>query len=97
MATTSEDKKVQRRIFAGEVVSDKGDKTIVVKVTRLIWHPKYRRQYRVSKRFAVHDENNAHRIGDAVRFVECRPMSKTKRWRVIEQSKSQKAKVKSSE
>lgn len=87
MATTSESKKVQRRIFAGEVVSDKGDQTIIVKVTRLIWHSKYRRQYRVSKRFAVHDGNNAYHIGDTVRFVECRPMSKTKRWRVIDNEK----------
>ncbi len=107
MTTTSSNKKTQHRAFTGEVVSDKGNKTIVVRVTRAIWHPKYRRQYRVSKRFSVHDEHNAHHIGDTVRFVECRPISKAKRWRVLGQSKSsggtgsdyagQKAEVKSSE
>ena len=67
----------------GIVVSDKMDKTIVVKVDTLKTHPKYLKQYRSSKKFKVHDEENKYKVGDTVVFQECRPMSKDKRHQVI--------------
>ncbi len=75
-----------KKQFRGVVVSDKMDKTIVVKVDRVKTHPKYGKRYRVSKKFKVHDEKNEHKIGEVVNFVECRPLSKDKRWRVVKNS-----------
>ena len=75
-----------KRRFQGVVVSDKMKKTIVVRVDRVKTHPKYHKQYAVSKRYKVHDELNTFKIGDAVTFEECRPYSKDKRWRVIGKS-----------
>lgn len=75
----------QQKIFIGVVVSAAMRKTIVVKVARTLWHAKYRRQYSVSKKYLVHDEKNQHKVGDTVRFVETRPLSKNKRWRVVAQ------------
>ncbi|MBI4598700.1 30S ribosomal protein S17 [Candidatus Uhrbacteria bacterium] len=75
----------QPRTFRGKVVSDKMDKTIVVQVDRTILHPKYGKRYIRSQRFQVHDDQNAHHIGDLVEFVECRPLSRHKRWRVLRQ------------
>ncbi len=83
------------RTLRGTVVSNAADKTAIVRVTRTLWHPKYHRQYAMSRRYPVHDEQNACRVGDVVEFTETRPLSKTKRWRIIEQGKSQKGKVKS--
>lgn len=77
------DNKTIKRIFNGVVMSDKMEKTIVVKVDRTKVHPKYKKRYIVSKRYKVHDEKNKFKIGDKVAFVECRPLSKDKRWRVI--------------
>jgi len=77
-----------KRVFEGIVVSDKMDKTIVVKVVRIKAHPKYKKQYRVSRRYKVHDEKNEYKVGDKVKFVECRPMSKEKRWRVVHKIKN---------
>lgn len=77
------DHKVISRKFAGVVVSDKSDKTIVVKVETVKKHPKYLKRYVVSRKYKVHDEANQYKIGDKVSFVECRPLSKDKRWRVI--------------
>ncbi|HPY08480.1 MAG: 30S ribosomal protein S17 [Patescibacteria group bacterium] len=74
--------KINRR-FSGVVVSDKNDKTIVVKVETVKVHPKYKKRYTVSRRYKVHDENNKFKVGDKVTFVECRPLSRDKRWRVI--------------
>ena len=71
------------RQFSGVVVSDKSDKTIVVKVESVKKHPKYHKRYVVSKKYQVHDETNKYHIGDKVKFVECRPLSKDKRWRII--------------
>lgn len=71
------------RKFTGEVVSDKNDKTIVVKVESVKKHPKYQKRYVVSRRYKVHDEKNEYKVGDKVSFIECRPLSKDKRWRVI--------------
>lgn len=72
-----------KRILRGTVVSDKGDKTIVVKVERQFLHPLLKKTIRRSKRYAAHDENNAHKVGDKVRIVECPPKSKTKTWEVV--------------
>ncbi len=71
------------RSFTGIVVSDKMDKTIVVKVNRTKVHPKYKKRYTVSDNYKVHDAQNKFKVGDKVNFVECRPLSKDKRWRVI--------------
>lgn len=73
----------QTRTFRGTVVSDKMMKTIVVEVARVQWHAKYLRQYRTTKRFKVHDEENAYHVGDVVECKETRPMSKEKRWVVV--------------
>ncbi|MFA5163365.1 MAG: 30S ribosomal protein S17 [Patescibacteria group bacterium] len=74
---------VIRKKFSGVVVSDKSDKTIVVKVERVKINPKYKKRYTVSSRYKVHDPKNEFKTGDKVTFVECRPLSKDKRWRVI--------------
>jgi len=74
-------KKIQR-VFQGVVVSDKMAKTIVVKVDSMKWHKKYKTQYRVSKKFKVHDENGQAKSGNVVEFVGTRPISKEKRWRL---------------
>jgi small subunit ribosomal protein S17 len=68
----------------GVVVSDKGDKTIVVKVDVMKAHPRYKKIVRRSVKFHAHDEGNAAGVGDTVRIVETRPLSKTKRWRLAE-------------
>jgi ribosomal protein uS17 len=74
----------RRQERRGVVVSDKGDKTIVVKVDVIKSHPKYKKVVRRSVRFHAHDEQNSAGIGDTVRIVETRPLSKTKRWRLAE-------------
>lgn len=58
-------------------------KTVVIRVESTKVHPKYKKQYRVSKRFKAHDEKNEYKVGDVVRFVETRPLSRDKRWRVV--------------
>jgi small subunit ribosomal protein S17 len=72
-----------KKKFAGVVVSDKMDKTIVVRVDRIVLHPKYNKRVTVSRRYKVHDEKESFVPGDKVSFVECRPLSADKRWRVI--------------
>ena len=67
----------------GVVVSDKMDKTVVVRVERRVKHPIYKKFIRRSKRYAAHDEDNAHKVGDVVRIQESRPISKRKRWIVL--------------
>jgi small subunit ribosomal protein S17 len=69
--------------FNGVVVSDKNDKTIVVKIETVKVHPKYKKRYVVSRRYKVHDEKNEYKVGDKVVFIECRPLSRDKRWRAI--------------
>lgn len=69
-----------RRIQVGVVVSDKMDKTIVVKVDRLIKHQVYNKYIKRSESYKVHDENNSCKVGDHVQIIECRPLSKDKRW-----------------
>ena len=75
-------KKVTKRIFEGQVVSAGMQKTVVVKVDGMKMNVKYNKSYKVSKKYPVHDEKGQAKIGDKVRFVECRPLSKTKRWRL---------------
>lgn len=72
-----------RKIWTGVVVSDKMDKTIVVKVEKVKIHPVYKKRFSVSKKYKVHDENNQHKVGDKVQFVETKPLSKQKYWQVI--------------
>ncbi|MCW8836083.1 MAG: 30S ribosomal protein S17 [Rhodospirillales bacterium] len=72
-----------RRILQGVVVSDKMDKTVVVKVERQIQHPMYKKIIRQSKKYAAHDEENVHKIGDVVKIRECRPISRRKRWEIL--------------
>jgi len=74
----------RRQERRGVVISDKGDKTIVVKVDVIKSHPKYKKVVRRSVKFHAHDEQNAAGVGDTVRIVETRPLSKTKRWRLTE-------------
>ena len=73
-----------RKIRTGVVVGDKADKTITVIVERRFSHPLYGKGVKRSKRYHVHDESNACRVGDTVRIIETRPLSKTKRWRLLE-------------
>ena len=73
-----------RKIRTGVVVGDKADKTITVMVERRFSHPLYGKGVKSSKRYHVHDESNACRVGDTVRIVETRPLSKMKRWRLLE-------------
>jgi small subunit ribosomal protein S17 len=75
-----------RRVMQGVVVSDKADKTIVVKVERRVMHPLYKKFIRRSKRYLAHDETNAVKVGDLVRIRECRPMSKRKCWEIMTES-----------
>ena len=72
-----------KRVLQGVVVSDKMDKTVVVRVERRVMHPVYKKFIRRSKKYAAHDETNAHKVGETVRIEECRPISKSKRWTVV--------------
>ena len=74
----------KRRSKVGRVVSDKMDKTIVVSVERLRRHPIYKRVVRLSSKFKAHDQENTARVGDTVRIEESRPLSREKRWTVVE-------------
>lgn len=69
-----------RKTQVGVVVSDKMDKTVVVKVDRLVKHQLYNKYIKRSVKYKVHDESNSCRIGDRVQIIECRPLSKDKRW-----------------
>ncbi len=73
-----------KRILQGTVVSDRNDKTVVVLVERRFKHPVLKKTVRRTKKYSAHDENNAMKTGDIVRIQECRPMSRNKRWMVIE-------------
>jgi small subunit ribosomal protein S17 len=75
---------MSRRILQGVVVSDAGDKTVTVRVERRVMHPIYKKFVTTSKKYAAHDPDNACRVGDAVRIEESRPISKRKRWIVLE-------------
>ncbi|MFN3075714.1 MAG: 30S ribosomal protein S17 [Alphaproteobacteria bacterium] len=73
-----------RRILQGVVVSDKMDKTVVVRVERRVMHPVYKKFIQRSKKYAAHDDQNKCKIGDVVRIRECRPISRRKSWEVVE-------------
>lgn len=76
--------KKNKRKLQGTVVSDKMLKTRVVSVERLVKHPKYLKHYKVTRRFKAHDENNEYKLGDKVVLEETRPLSKEKRWKIIQ-------------
>ena len=73
-----------RRILQGTVESATNNKTVLVKVERTFTHPLYKKTVRKSTKYAAHDENNECKVGDKVRIEECRPISKTKSWMVME-------------
>jgi len=73
-----------KRVLTGTVVSDKGDKTVVVRVERRVKHPLYGKIIKLSKKYHAHDEGNAFKLGEQVRIEECAPVSKLKSWSVIE-------------
>ena len=73
-----------RKVRIGKVVSDKMDKTIVVATERLVAHPLYKKRIKITKKFKAHDEENQCQIGDMVKIMETRPLSKEKCWRLVE-------------
>jgi small subunit ribosomal protein S17 len=75
--------KSSKRILKGKVVSDKMNKTIVVLVERIKEHPKYRKRYKISKRYKAHDPENKYHEGDNVMIQECKPISRDKKWIVL--------------
>lgn len=79
--TTKKD--VQAKVLKGVVTSDKMDKTVVVSVTRFVRHPLYGKFYKISKKYKAHDEKNIHKVGDTVKIISVRPMSKDKKFKVI--------------
>jgi len=81
---TDVESKAFKRTIVGKVVSDKMDKTVVVSVVRQVRHKLYKKYIKVSKKFKAHDANNECRMGDVVRIVECRPLSKSKTWMLEE-------------
>ena len=73
-----------KRILKGIVISDKADKTLTVEVERRFSDPFFKKTVRSSKKYKTHDEKNKFKVGDSVRIQECRPISKTKTWKVLE-------------
>ena len=73
-----------KKIYTGKVTSNKMDRTVVVAVTRLFQHPVYKKTVKRVTKFKAHDENNKYQIGDVVKIIETRPLSKEKRWVVID-------------
>ena len=84
MTLETAETRTRRKTKVGRVVSDKMDKTIVVAVERLSRHRIYKRVIRLTSKFKAHDEENTARVGDTVRIEESRPLSATKRWRLVE-------------
>jgi small subunit ribosomal protein S17 len=82
--TTTNEPRGRRKVRTGVVVSDKMDKTVLVRIDRQVRHPLYGKTVRRSSKLAAHDERNDAHLGDTVRVMETRPQSKTKRWRVVE-------------
>ena len=73
-----------KKIYIGEVISDKMNKTVVVAVKRLFQHPRYKKTVKRVTKFKAHDEDNKCRVGDRVKILEVRPLSKEKRWMVLD-------------
>jgi small subunit ribosomal protein S17 len=82
-----------KRILSGTVVSDKPEKTVVVRVERRVKHPLYGKIIKLSKKYHAHDEDNAYKAGEQVRIEECSPISKLKSWKVIDRIGAAKAAV----
>lgn len=82
--------KFKKRKLQGVVVSDKMQKTVVVEVVSQKKHPKYKKYFKINKRFKAHDEKNDYKVGDKVIIEETRPLSKEKRWRVAKKAESKK-------
>ena len=80
-----------KRVLTGTVVSDKGEKTVVVRVERRVKHPLYGKIIKLSKKYHAHDEGNAYRQGEQVRIQECAPISKLKSWTVLDRTGAAKA------
>ena len=80
-----------KRVLTGTVVSDKGDKTVVVRVERRVKHPLYGKIIKLSKKYHAHDEGNAYKSGEQVRIEECAPISKLKTWTVLDRIGAAKA------
>ena len=78
------DERKRRKVRTGLVVSDRAEKTVTVMVERRFAHPLYGKQVKRTKKYHAHDETNECRVGDTVSIMETRPLSKTKRWRVVE-------------
>lgn len=72
-----------RRVLQGVVVSDKNEKTVIVRVDRRVTHPVYKKTIQRSKNYAAHDEKGQFKVGDTVQIIESAPISKTKRWAVV--------------
>ena len=77
-------KRGNRRKVTGVVISNKMDKTVIIVMERIVKHPLYKKYIKRRSKFAAHDKNNECQIGDTVLIIECRPLSKTKRWQVLE-------------
>ena len=84
MAVTASSERRRRKVRTGVVVGDRADKTVTVMVERRFAHPLYGKQVKRTKKYHAHDEANEYRMGDTVSIMETRPLSKTKRWRVVE-------------
>lgn len=82
--TTTAEERGRRKVRTGVVVSDQMDKTVMVRIDRQVRHPQYGKTVRRSAKLVAHDDQNDAHTGDTVRVVETRPLSKTKRWRVLE-------------
>ena len=82
-----------KRVLTGTVVSDKADKTVVVRVERRVKHPLYGKIIKLSKKYHAHDEGNAYALGEQVRIQECAPVSKLKTWEVLDRIGAAKAQV----
>lgn len=80
MAKKITEKKLNKKIWCGKVISEKGDKTIVVKISSIKTHAKYHKKFQISKKYHVHDPLNKYHVGDMVSFVHSKPYSKTKHW-----------------
>lgn len=78
---------MSKKILTGVVISDKMNKTIVVEVERTMMHPVYKKFYKKHKKYHVNDENLESKMGDVVKIIESRPLSKTKRWNLVEVTK----------
>ena len=78
------EERARRKVKIGEVVSDKGDKSIVVAIETMVNHEKYGKRVKKTTKYMAHDENNECGMGDTVKIMETRPLSKNKRWRLVE-------------